>query len=305
MRARSPTLPDLRSQIDAILGGRDGRHSDSREHLGSARPHCPTRIKRPTYRAGHASRTPALWPRSLQAIRRARCPGARRQSIPATPSRPPQRPSKNPRADTEYNASEQKLTDPAIATAVRNLQKSDAVQDIPALYPDNLPHLLSFNWCFDPVYSGTSKKADAIHIAMFLKSITGAIKTVRNIEDLRAIGETMKLTYKTITMENEDTDFQFYDRLLTRTTDRILQGTEGRSVRHLHIDFLTRQINKLYTEWAKLFKFEKYLNTLLHYQRRNPKLQSNRLARPVQPQRSKDNPRAERNRTPGPPRGPR
>ena len=40
----------------------------------------------------------------------------------------------------------------------------------------------------------------------------------------------MKLTYKTIAMENEDTDFQFYDRLLTRTSDKILQGTEGRSV---------------------------------------------------------------------------
>ena len=59
------------------------------------------------------------------------------------------------------------------------------------------------------------------------------------------------MTYKTIAMENEDTDFPFYDRLLTRTTDKILQGTEGRSVRHLHIDFLTRQINKLYTEWSK------------------------------------------------------
>ena len=64
-------------------------------------------------------------------------------------------------------------------------------------------------------------------------------------------------------MENEDTDFPFYDRLLTRTTDKILQGTEGRLVRHLHIDFLTHQINKLYTEWSKLFKSEKYLNTLI------------------------------------------
>ena len=155
------------------------------------------------------------------------------------------------------NATEQKLTDPAIATAVRNLQNSNALQDIPALHPDNLPHLLSFNWCFDPVYSGPSRKAEAIHIAMFLKSSTGAIKTVRNIDDLRTIGETIKLTYKTIAMENEDTDFQFYDRLLTRTNDKILQGTEGRSVRHLHIDFLTRQINKLFTEWAKLFKSEK------------------------------------------------
>jgi hypothetical protein len=96
---------------------------------------------------------------------------------------------------------------------------------------------------------------------MFLKSSIGAVKTVRNIDDLRAIGKTMKLTYKTIAMENWDTDFQFYDRLLTRTSDKILQGTEGRSVCHLHIDFLTRQINKLYTEWAKLYKSEKYLNT--------------------------------------------
>jgi hypothetical protein len=168
------------------------------------------------------------------------------------------------------NATEQKLTDPAIATAVRNLQRSNALQDIPALHPDNLPHLLSFNWCFDPVYSGPSRKADAIHIAMSLKSSTGAIKTVCNIDDLRAIGETMKLTYKTIAMGNEDTDFQFYDRLLTRTSDKILQGTEGRSVRHLHIDFLTRQINKLYTEWAKLFKSEKYLITPIdHFYRVN------------------------------------
>ena len=81
------------------------------------------------------------------------------------------------------NATEQKLTDPTIATVVRNLQKSNALQDIPALHPDNLPHLLSFNRCFDPVYSGPSRKADAIHIAMSLKSSTGAIKTVRNIDD--------------------------------------------------------------------------------------------------------------------------
>ena len=53
-------------------------------------------------------------------------------------------------------APNQKLTDPAIATAVRNLQNSNALQDIPALHPDNLSHLLSFNWCFDPVYSGPS-----------------------------------------------------------------------------------------------------------------------------------------------------
>ena len=77
---------------------------------------------------------------------------------------------------------------------------------------------------------------------MFLKSSTGAIKTVRNIDDLRTIGETMKSTYKTITMENEDTNFQFYDRLFTRTTDKITQGTEGRSVRHLHINASDQQV---------------------------------------------------------------
>ena len=61
------------------------------------------------------------------------------------------------------NATEQKLTDPAIATAVRNLQRSNALQDIPALHPDNLPHLLSFNWCFDPVYSGPARAKGRCH----------------------------------------------------------------------------------------------------------------------------------------------
>ena len=63
---------------------------------------------------------------------------------------------------------------------------------------------------------------------MFLKS---------SIEDLN-------LTYKAINMENEDTDFQSYDRLLTRTSDKILKGTEGRSVRHLHIHRLNDAPNQ-------------------------------------------------------------
>jgi hypothetical protein len=81
------------------------------------------------------------------------------------PPCPSQRPRKNSRVDPERVRT--KLTYPN-QIAVRNLQKSNALQDILALHPDNLPHLLSFNWCFDPVYSGTSKKADATHIAMFL-----------------------------------------------------------------------------------------------------------------------------------------
>ena len=120
----------------------------------------------------------------------------------------------------------------------------------------------------------------------------------------------MKLAYKTLTMENKDTDFQFYDRLLTRTSDKILQGTEGRSVRHLHIDFLTRQINKLYTEWAKFFNSEKYLNTPIEdfYKVNAGILNFNPtewLDLPLQPYRPEDNPRAKRHRAPGPPRGPR
>jgi hypothetical protein len=185
-------------------------------------------------------------PGARQTIRRTRGTSAGRQGISL------RRALHNDRAKIHVltqNATEQKLTDPAIATAVRNLQRSNALQDIPTLHPDKLPHLLSSNWCFDPVYSGPSRKADAIHIGMFLKSSTGAVKTVLTIDDLHAIGETMKLTFKTIAVENEEKDFQFYDRLLTRTSHKILQDTEGRSV---------RQINKLYTEWAKLYKSEKY-----------------------------------------------
>jgi hypothetical protein len=147
-------------------------------------------------------------------------------------------------------ALEPKLNDPAIATAIRNMQTSSALQGIPALHPDNIPHLLSFNWTFDPEYSGTTKKPDAIHIAMFLKGRPGEVRTVRDLDDVRDIGDTMKLTYTTFTMEDPDADFPFYDRLITRTIDKVLRPGEGRSVRHLHIDFLTRQLNKLFTEWA-------------------------------------------------------
>ena len=49
------------------------------------------------------------------------------------------------------NATEQKLTDPAIATAVRNLQRSHALQDIPALHPDNCSASIGVSIQFTPV----------------------------------------------------------------------------------------------------------------------------------------------------------
>ena len=187
-RASPPSVPYFRSTHDTLLRSCHGRCRNSRQYMGTA-CHCSlTCNEHPPDRAGHTARPLPVYP--------GRHPTIWRQGISTTPSRPAQK-----------NPTEQKLTDPAIATAVRKLQRSNALQDIPALHPDNLPLLLSFNWCFDPVYSGPSRKANAIHIAMFLKSSIGAVKTVRNIDDLRAIGETMKLTYKTIAMENEDTDF--------------------------------------------------------------------------------------------------
>jgi len=48
------------------------------------------------------------------------------------------------------HAAEQKLTDPAIATAIRNMQTSTALHGLPVMLPDHIPHLLGFNWCIDP-----------------------------------------------------------------------------------------------------------------------------------------------------------
>ena len=85
---------------------------------------------------------------------------------------------------TQY-AQELKLTDQAITTAIRNMQTLTALDGIPALLPDYIPHLLGFNWCNTPVYSGTANKADALNIAMFLKSRPGEIKKFKSPEDIR------------------------------------------------------------------------------------------------------------------------
>ena len=58
---------------------------------------------------------------------------------------------------TQY-AQELKLHDQAITTAIRNMQTSNALDGIPALLPENIPHLLGFNWCTTPVYTGPKTK---------------------------------------------------------------------------------------------------------------------------------------------------
>ena len=163
---------------------------------------------------------------------------------------------------TQY-ATEQKLTDPAIATAIRNMQTSTRLHGIPALAPDNIPHLLGFNWCVDPEFTGTSKKADALSIAMFLKNRPGEVRTLQDIDDVLQAVDNMKGVYTTLAMEDRTTDFQFYGRLFNQLRDQLLENAEGHSVEHLHIDFLVRQLNKMFTEWSKLFKVDKYVNTAI------------------------------------------
>jgi len=161
------------------------------------------------------------------------------------------------------HAAEQKLTDPAIATAIRNMQTSTALHGLPVMLPDHIPHLLGFNWCIDPEFTGSSKKADALSIALFLKNRTGEVRTLQSFEDIRQAIENMKSVYTTIAMEDRSTEFPFYTRLFNQLNDQLMDTADFRSIRHLHIDFLVRQLNKMFTAWSHLFKMEKHMNTAI------------------------------------------
>ena len=141
------------------------------------------------------------------------------------------------------------------------MQTSTALEGIPALLPNNTPHLLGFNWCNTPVYTGTTNKADALNIAMFLKSRPGEIKKFKSPEDISEALNNMKIVYTTITMEDRTQALSFYNRLFNRLLDQFLEHGDSQSVRHLHIDFLVKQLNKLFTKWAGLFKTEQYMHT--------------------------------------------
>ena len=64
-------------------------------------PDCSSCNKCPPHRTGHTTCPPSFQPRSPTAIRCARGPSARRQSISATTSGLTQRPRKDPRVDPE------------------------------------------------------------------------------------------------------------------------------------------------------------------------------------------------------------
>ncbi len=92
------------------------------------------------------------------------------------------------------------------------MQTSTALEGIiPALLPDNTPHLLGFNWCNTPVYTGTTNKADALNIAMFLRSRPGEIKKFKSPEDISEALNNVKIVYTTITMEDRTQALSFYN----------------------------------------------------------------------------------------------
>ena len=155
------------------------------------------------------------------------------------------------------NATDQKLTDPAIIVNIRNLQASSAaLLGIPALNTDNIPHLLAFHWCIDLELTGTSKKPDAMNFLLFKKNRPGEITEYADIDEIRGGLVNMKTALMTITMER---DHGFFNPLFNRLIDQLMDTHEDRKIVHFHPDFLVRHLNTMFTEdWAPLFRDEPY-----------------------------------------------
>jgi hypothetical protein len=155
------------------------------------------------------------------------------------------------------NATDQKLTDPAVIVNIRNLQASSAaLLGIPALNTENIPHLLAFHWCIDLDLTGTSKKPDAMNFLLFKKNRPGEITEYANIDEIRSGLVNMKTALITITMER---DHGFFNPLFNRLIDQVMDTHEDRKIAHFHPDFLVRHLNTLFTDdWAPLFRDEQH-----------------------------------------------
>jgi hypothetical protein len=79
-----------------------------------------------------------------------------------------------------------KVTNPTLLTRIRNQQANTIIPTLPVMPSDILPKLIQMFWCVTLDFSGTGKKANAVHRSHFLRpDANGDLSTFKCIEYFR------------------------------------------------------------------------------------------------------------------------
>ena len=155
------------------------------------------------------------------------------------------------------HVTDMKLTDPAIGVNIRNLRTNPALNRLAAMQTENIPHLLSFNFCVELDFSGKDHKLDALNLHAFTTGRSaGDMSTFTDLRDIWRTVNYVRQVYMTMTMEQRGAPNPFWGRIFNGLLDQLAEPDPELSIDHLDIKFVAWQMNIMFVAWSNLFKGE-------------------------------------------------
>ena len=151
------------------------------------------------------------------------------------------------------NDPDMKATNPALLTRIRNQQANTIIPSLPVMQGDILSKFIQMLWCITLDFSGTGKKADAVHPSHFLKfDANGDLSTFKNIGDFIQFVDNIQAVCMAVFMEDKKS-IPFFSRIFLLLRDKFRDTSLDRSVEHLNCNFMAYNLALMFNEWAQLY----------------------------------------------------
>ncbi len=153
-------------------------------------------------------------------------------------------------------ATELKLTDPALAVTIRNMHSQSGIQNLGALHPANIPHLLSFQYCVEPGFTGANKTPDALDLAAFMEQPQGHRPEFHGAFHIAEAYENMQRTYCSVMMEDRNAPHPHFRTIFRGPIDALREINLNHKLDNLPPNYLVWKCNQMNLQWAALYRSE-------------------------------------------------
>jgi hypothetical protein len=153
-------------------------------------------------------------------------------------------------------ATELKLTDPALAVTIRNMHSQSGIQNLGALQPASIPHLLSFQYCVEPTFTGANKTPDALDLAAFMEQPNGHRPEFQGAFHIAAAYENMQRTYCSVMMEDRNVLHPHFRVIFRGPIDALREINLHHKLDNLPPNYLVWKCNQMNLQWAAQYRNE-------------------------------------------------
>jgi hypothetical protein len=148
-----------------------------------------------------------------------------------------------------------KVSNPAMLAKIKISQLNTNLEDLPIMQTHVLTNLLAMTACTQIDYSGAGSKADAWHIAHFLKfKKDGAtLREFKTIKDFQEFVDTVEKCFCAIAMETKR-DRAFFREIFRPMRDNFSDDACRKTkLDDLPADWMAYELAVLFTKWAQLY----------------------------------------------------